>query len=291
MNGFVVINKPAGVSSHGVVNAVRRAAGQRSVGHAGTLDPLASGVMIALLGKTASLSQYVMRFSKLYAAEIVFGCSTASDDLETAMCNRGPVEEIAESRVRLEVSRLEGQLTQVPPAYSAVTVDGVRSYRAVRSGQEVTMPPRIVLVHSMTVVTWKPPALRILTRVGSGTYIRALARDLGTALESRAYLHSLIRLSVGGFDISQALALDSLDATSLQAAIREGDELIDSWPAVVLSAHDARYLGHGREVAFNCAVDNSGVETPIRAYSEDGRLLALTNPTGHRLRPLKVFAT
>ena len=202
LSGILNVDKPAGLTSHDVVARVRRITGQRSVGHAGTLDPLASGVLVVLLGRATSLSAYAMASRKTYAAEIVFGVATETDDAEGPICKRATVPGSSEAGMRQALEPLTGEVMQTPPRYSALKSAGQPAHRRARRGERVQPEPRPVTIHRLQVVSWVSPRLRVVVETGPGVYIRSIAREAGEALASAAYLHTLVRTSSGRFRLS-----------------------------------------------------------------------------------------
>lgn len=218
--GLLVVDKPLGWSSMDVIRRVRRAASMKRVGHAGTLDPLATGVVVVCLGKATSCVESLMGMTKVYEAEVDLSAFTATDDRE------GEREEIAvaappsDARLREAIAAFVGEISQVPPAYSAVHVDGQRAYKLARRGQAVTIAPRIVRVDAIEMVEYAWPIVRICVTCGKGTYIRSLARDLGKALGTGGHLASLRRLAVGSYDLGRAV-----DEERLKLPLRQDDLL------------------------------------------------------------------
>jgi tRNA pseudouridine55 synthase len=211
-DGLLLIDKPAGLTSHDVVLIARRAYGQRSIGHLGTLDPFATGLLALLLGKSTRLANFLAAEPKVYLAEIHFGSETDSDD------SSGAVTRSAETPARVNVAKAIGQLTgeisQVPPDYSAKSVDGMRAYKAARKGTPLAQLPSRVTVHSWNIEKQTSDCLVATITCSGGTYIRALARDLGRLTQSAAHLASLRRLAMGSFQVGDALSIDELKAAS-----------------------------------------------------------------------------
>jgi tRNA pseudouridine55 synthase len=210
IQGLLLVDKPAGMTSHDVVQHVRRIYGERSIGHLGTLDPFATGLLVLLIGRATRLATFLDTEPKVYEAVIRFGAETDTDDdtgtvIRTAALPR-------ESDVRSSLGSLTGTISQVPPAYSAKSVDGTRAYDAARRGEPLDLPPVDVAVHSWAIRELRPEQLSAVVTCGGGTYIRALARDLGRLTSSAAHLSSLRRTRVGEFDIRDAATLEALGA-------------------------------------------------------------------------------
>ena len=207
--GLVLVDKPAGVTSHDVVDMVRRAYDERSVGHLGTLDPFATGLLLVLVGRATRLATFLDIEPKVYEAVISFGTETDTDD-STGTPTRSAARP-AEADVRAAIVTLTGDILQVPPAYSAKKVGGKRAYAAARSGEELDLAPAAITVHRWDVTAFTGDTLAATITCGGGTYIRALARDLGRSSGSAAHLASLRRTRVGRFDVGDAVQADDLE--------------------------------------------------------------------------------
>jgi tRNA pseudouridine55 synthase len=208
VQGLLLIDKPAGMTSHDVVQQVRRVYGERSIGHLGTLDPFATGLLILLLGRATRLATFIDAEPKIYEASIKFGEETDTDD-ETGTVIR-TAEIPSERAVKDAISKLTGTISQVPPAYSAKSVDGTRAYDAARRGEPLQLPAADVTVHGWNIRAYKNGVLSADITCSGGTYIRALARDLGRLTSSAAHLASLRRTRAGNFDVADALPLETL---------------------------------------------------------------------------------
>ena len=210
MNGLLIVDKPLGCSSMDVVRVVRRAAGRAKTGHAGTLDPLASGVIVCGLGRGTKCVEHVMGLTKIYETTIDLSAFTATDDAEG---ERQPVEVVTPpmvERVRAALDQLIGDVQQTPPAYSAIKVGGRRAYKLARQGVAVVMPPRIVRIDRIELRRYEWPMLDITVTCGRGTYIRSLARQIGVMLGTGGYLTALRRTAIGPYTIDRAIPLDHL---------------------------------------------------------------------------------
>ncbi len=206
--GLLLVDKPAGVTSHDVVQIVRRAYGERSIGHLGTLDPFATGLLVLLIGHSTRLATFMQTDPKVYRATIRFGAETDTDD-----CTGTVVREAAPpstAAVHQAIPDLTGKIRQVPPAFSAKSVDGVRAYDAARRGEALELQPAEVEVSGWQIDAERDGEIDVTITCGTGTYIRALARDLGRMTGSAAYLTSLRRLRSGPFDVSDAPTLDTI---------------------------------------------------------------------------------
>lgn len=289
-DGLIVVDKPAGWTSHDVVAKIRRLAGTRKVGHAGTLDPMATGVLVIGVNRATRLLTYLVGVGKAYAATIRLGASTVTDDAEGDVLARSAASGITEAAVRDGVRALTGELLQVPSAVSAVKIDGKRAYARVRAGEDVELQARPVTVRRFEVGSVRPgqdagvPVLDVDVEVdcSSGTYVRALARDLGRSLGVGGHLTALRRTRVGpyGLDIARTLeqlasSFEVLDlATSARAA----------FPVRELTDDEARRLAHGQRLKA------AGLgERPVAAFGPDGSLIAIVTETGPTTRPLLVL--
>jgi tRNA pseudouridine55 synthase len=270
VNGFLNLNKPLGFTSHDCVAKIRRLLKTKRVGHAGTLDPAATGVLPIALGRATRLLQY-LRQDKAYRATIRFGLTTATDDAEGKILTCQAVPDLSLETVKAQLSQFEGKIQQVPPNYSAIQVQGKRLYDLARSGQPIEVSARAVEVYQLEVLAWRSgdfPELEIAIACGSGTYIRAIARDLGSALQTGATLSRLIRTESSGFTLSDSLTLDDL---AIQ--IQEGhftptspEIALSHLPMIKLPAETARRWCWGQKVAAEEKVEcNRRSESRIEA--------------------------
>lgn len=214
MNGLLLVNKPIGMTSFDIIRVLRRVSGVKKIGHAGTLDPLASGLMLLLFGTACKQAVSLSGLDKRYGAEITLGMTSTTGDNEgdkTVVSHTDPGLE----RVQAAVAKLQGQLTQVPSVYSAIKINGQEAYKHARAGRAVEMPSRQVTVYESTIIRYEYPVLELDCKVSSGTYIRSLAADLGEELKTGAYLSGLVRTEVGTYQLGQALPLDEYDAPAV----------------------------------------------------------------------------
>jgi tRNA pseudouridine55 synthase len=243
-DGLLLVDKPAGVTSHDVVATVRRAFGQPRVGHAGTLDPFATGLLVLLLGRGTRLIPYLDAEPKVYEATIRFGAETDTDDATGRVVREAPVP--AESTAEEALATMVGALDQRPPDYSAKQVDGVRAYAAARRGNPLTLAPVTVRVHAWEVRGWRGAELDVTVTCGGGTYVRALARDIGRAADSAAHLLALRRIRAGRFELAGAPSL--ADVRQGRATLRPLLDAVAHLPAQPLDAEEMRLVSHGRGV-------------------------------------------
>jgi tRNA pseudouridine55 synthase len=280
--GLVVVDKSPGMTSHDVVARVRRLAATRKVGHAGTLDPMATGVLVLGVDRATRLLGHLMLTEKSYDATIRLGVVTTTDDAEGEVVSTHDTSDVREDDVRTELARFVGDIEQVPTAVSAIKVDGQRAYARVRAGEQVELKARPVTIHELVVHDVVLPEVRISVRCSSGTYIRAIARDLGAALGVGGHLTALRRTAVGPFDLSVARTLDELADDF--AVLPIADAARSTFPVVDLSDEQAAHVRFGR--ALDLAMPAEG---PHAVFAPDGEFLALYEQTGARAKPVAVF--
>lgn len=343
-DGLLVVDKPAGWTSHQVVGACRRLAGTRKVGHAGTLDPMATGVLVVGVNKATRLLTYIVGADKTYTATIRLGVGTMTDDAEgvaTSLAPAGVVAAVTDDEIRAAVADLTGDLQQVPSTVSAIKIDGKRAYTRARAGEDVELAARPITVSEFVIRAIRrgdavPPQeeaddpsavhrrvrgeereeiptsdipadpvpvvdLDVEVTVSSGTYVRALARDLGAALGTFGHLTALRRTRVGGIGLDVAHTVEALEAARAQGVPRDtadpqvgtsGLPLVSledaaraSMPVRMLDAEEARQVGHGVRIASA----EPGRATPVAAFGPDGRLVAILDESAARVMPEVVF--
>ncbi|RME76417.1 MAG: tRNA pseudouridine(55) synthase TruB, partial [Chloroflexi bacterium] len=254
VSGILNIDKPKGLTSHDVVAQVRRLSRQRRVGHAGTLDPMATGVLLVCLGQATRLIEYLMQSQKQYRAVIRFGITTNTLDAEGEVTAVRDASGLTEADIRRVLPDFLGQIEQIPPAFSAIKQGGKPLYRLARAGQPVEVPPRQVVIESLEWVDWSPPDLTLDVTCSPGTYIRSLARDLGDALGVGAHLAGLTRTASGSWTLAEAVSLDTLHAAADRSPegwrqyLQTPDRAVAHLPAVRLDADTARRVRHGQQV-------------------------------------------
>lgn len=299
MHGILVIAKPPGPTSHDVVALVRRLAGTRRIGHGGTLDPFAAGVLPLFLGVATRVVEYHLGDDKAYRATICFGATSTTDDLDGVL---SPVSTPAPDRAAVEgvLGELLGEQLQRPPAYSAIQVGGRRAYALARAGEEVELPPRRVTIHGLDLVEWdgtdpaRPIAI-VDVRCSAGTYVRAIARDIGERLGSGAYLGALTRTASGPFLLDDAHPLEAIrEAASaagpegIRALLLPVDAGLEAMPAVALTADEITDATKGRFV--RPASGLHGAEgTTLRLVDDAGELIGLGRQAGARVAPTKIL--
>jgi tRNA pseudouridine55 synthase len=287
-SGLIIADKPAGWTSHDVVARVRRLAGTRRVGHAGTLDPMATGVLVLGVEKATRLLGYLALSEKEYQATIRLGQATDTLDAEGTITAATPAGHLRVAAVRAAAAGLTGEIQQVPPAVSAIKVAGKRSYQLARAGKPPELAPRQVTVFSFEVLTARREGelldADVAVRCSSGTYIRALARDLGDSLGVGGHLTRLRRTRTGPYGLAMAHKLDEL-AVRLPVLPME-EAAAAAFPCRKLTEGEARALSHGGRVAGA----GERLDGPVAAFAPDGRLIALAKDNGTQLRPIAVFA-
>lgn len=285
ISGVLPVDKPSGWTSHDVVARIRHVANQRQVGHAGTLDPLATGLLVLVLGQATRLVPYLTDTEKVYRAEIVLGATTPTDDAEADPTPQADASGLTRDQIERGLLQFRGEIDQVPPAYAAVRRNGERSYVLARKGIAVETLPRQVIIHGIDVEEWSPPRLCVTVRCGPGTYIRSLARDLGAALHVGGYLLSLRRLASGRLRVRDASPLDHLrDLERLHAAVLPADTAVLDLPCSVLEDNQARAVRHGQAVRLLDAPRGM-----LRLYDRGGRFIALAECEDGQVKPRRVF--
>jgi tRNA pseudouridine55 synthase len=298
ISGVLVVDKPVGMTSHDVVEAIRRGTGIRRAGHTGTLDPRASGVLVILIGPAVRLSEYVSASDKRYQAIIRLGSSTDTFDADGKFVQSNQPVNVTEEQFEKILKNFEGEIEQTPPPYSAVKVGGRRAYDMARQGEEVELAPRKIQVHHLEVLEWAPPEVVVDVHCSSGTYVRSLANDIGIQLGTGAYLVGLRRTKSGRFSLRDATPL-----RKLQEAFQAGNwyqylipaaEALADWPAVELNPDEVEEVRHGHRVKM--AADAPTTEM-VRGVSAAGELIALMIPAVNNedgspeWQPKKVFFT
>jgi tRNA pseudouridine55 synthase len=303
MDGVLVIAKPAGPTSHDVVALVRRLAATRRVGHGGTLDPFASGVLPLFLGRATRLVEYHLGDRKGYRATVCFGASSTTDDLEGELT---PSAAPAPSRAAVEavLARFIGPISQRPPAYSAIKVAGRRAYAMARAGEHVELASREVTIHRLELLDWDGtdpdrPIAVVDVECSAGTYVRALARDLGEAVGGAAYLGALVRTASGPFRLDGAVSIDRAREAAADGVERFAalllpvDAGLDELPELVVTDDEVRAIARGQFVRPKATdvtvLAAAGPDAPIRIRDSAGRLVAIATLSDGRLAPDKVL--
>jgi len=283
--GVLPVDKPAGPTSHDVVAQARRALGERRIGHTGTLDPFASGLLLLCVGVATRIAEYLTDQAKKYRAVMTLGAGTDTDDAT------GAVITVSEGWRDLSIDDLEaalaeqvGSLLQRPPAYSAKKVGGERMYRLAREGRAPALDPVPVQIYTLDLIAWEPPEVTFDLACSAGTYIRAIARDVGERLGVPAHLSALRRTAIGGIDVKEAVAIDDLgNEEAVRRAWITPLKAVAHLPSIPIDAQIAAALAHGRAVQVQEAIEGTA------AAVLGDRLVAIVEADGQWLRPRKVF--
>lgn len=298
MSGILNVNKPVGPTSFDIVRTIRRGTGEKRTGHGGTLDPMASGVLVVLLGQASRVSEYLLDLPKTYRARVRFGETTTTYDAEGDVTARNDTPVTREQLDGL-LPTYVGQVMQVPPAYSALKVGGQRAYTKARRGDEVNLPPRPVRIYRIEIKSFEYPDAEIEVECGRGTYIRSLAHDLGEALGCGAHLAGLVRTRVGPFWIERAAEMADLERRfedrSWQDLIDPVDVALLTLPQVTASIEEERDLRHGQPVTLDdagYALAHPRDGTEVRGYAEDGSFIGILRfeTVTKMWKPRKIFA-
>jgi tRNA pseudouridine55 synthase len=276
--GLVVVYKPRGITSHDVVDGVRRILGTKKVGHAGTLDPMAQGVLVLGVGRATRLLRYLSGLDKEYEGTGVLGVETDTLDADGDVVRTAPVD-VEPDALEKALGSFIGEIDQVPPAYSAVKVGGERLYRAARRGEAVEAEPRRVRVDAFELTQFRSPEFDFVVRCSSGTYVRSLVADVGTALGPGAHLSRLVRTRVGPFGLDRAVMLNRLRQP------RPIDEAVAHLPSFRLEHPD-----EARAASNGVCLAPADIEGPYALYAPDGRLIGIWRDTGTKSCPEMVLA-
>jgi tRNA pseudouridine55 synthase len=296
LRGILNVDKPPGMTSHDVVDAVRRVAGQRKVGHAGTLDPMATGVLLVCLGQATRISEYLMAGRKRYRATIVMGATTDTYDADGEVLSRGGRTDFTRQELESALADFVGRIEQVPPMYSAIKQGGQPLHKLAREGKTVERAPRPVEIDEIVLLDWTSPSLILEVACSPGTYIRSLAHDLGQQLGCGAYLAALVRLRSGRFGLEESVSLGRLEEAFQNEQEDEYllplDEALLDWPAMIVDGDEGLRIRQGQSVTGKPPAPE-GTEVLCRAYSSEGDFLAILSydAAAERWRPKKVFAS
>jgi tRNA pseudouridine55 synthase len=289
ISGVLVVDKPVGLTSHDVVQIIRKGTNIRRAGHTGTLDPRASGVLVVLIGPAVRLSEYVSASDKRYQAIVRLGTSTDTYDADGRVVSSSPVE-VTEEQFENSLQQFIGEIEQVPPPFSAVKVKGRKAYEAAREGEEIDLAPRKIQVYSLELLEWAPPEAVVDVYCSSGTYVRSLAHDLGEVLGCGAHLVGLRRTKSGRFTLRDAVPLrklrESFEAGNWYQYLIPAAEALSDWPAVELNSDEASAIQHGHRIPAE-----PGTTGWARGINEQGELIALleVDLETNEWQPRKVF--
>lgn len=275
VEGFICVLKPFGWTSHDVVQLLRKLTGVRRVGHGGTLDPAASGVLLVAIGRATRLIDYLADQDKIYCADVVLGASTDTDDADGAVLSVRDPSWIGVSEIFPALSTFLGEISQVPPQYSAVKLQGRKAYEVARRGGTSELAPRKIVVNGIAMLEWESPVLSILVHCSKGTYIRSIARDLGQRLGSGAHLGALVRVASGRFTCEDAVSIEDLKLATefgyLDNLVWPPDAAVAHLPALVVSQEHEEDMASGRKWQSGTV----GSPGRVRVYSEGGGFLGL----------------
>jgi len=283
--GFLNIDKPGGVTSRDVVNRVQRLVRPHKVGHAGTLDPLATGVLVVAVGPATRLIEYVQRLPKTYLATFLLGRSSDTEDIAGEVVELPGAAVPTETQLRAALPQFLGTIQQRPPAFSALKVAGQRAYDLARRGDAVELLPRPVEIYDLQILRYAYPELQLLIRCGSGTYVRSLGRDLAESLGTAAVMSALRRLVIGPFTAETAIAADSLSASSIEHQLLSPLMALGEMPRIEVNEAASLRLAQGQ------AIENrwNASSAEVAAVNSAGQLVAILSPLAERLRPQRCF--
>lgn len=291
MDGVLNLNKPAGMTSHDVVDYLRRAAGQKDVGHAGTLDPMATGVLICLLGRATRLTPYLQELPKAYRGVIQFGVRTNTQDAEGEVFYQKPAPHLTEEQVHAAAERFKGRILQIPPMFSAVRLEGKKLHELARQGQEVLREPRPVHIYKLEILGFQPgeyPTAEFEVECSKGTYVRTLASDIGDALGVGAHLKQLTRTAVGNFRLEDSCTLEEVaDAENLQRRLISIADALSHLPQWSPTPAVLERLKHGNYVQAEHPLWTPGGHVVVLDSERKVALIARWLPP--LLRPVRVI--
>ena len=294
MDGVLNINKPSGMTSHDVVQAVRRLLKEKRVGHTGTLDPLATGVLVLCIGRAPRIARCLEAGNKEYDAVMRLGVTTDTLDAEGRVLETRSYDPPARSQLLQAVNTFTGTIMQQPPAFSAVKVAGIPSYKRARQGNAEPLKPRQVTIHAIELAAYDNPLVNLIVRCSKGVYIRSLCADIGEMLGSGAHMAGLVRTRSGRFTIQKAVTLGTLAeaaaAGSTEQLLVPMDEALADFPEIALHAADADKILHGNSVLLPEPSSQGSMQGLIRVHDHAGRLLGLARTDGTGLRPELVFS-
>lgn len=292
MDGILNIHKATGMTSHDVVARVRKLLKQRRVGHAGTLDPEASGVLPICVGQGTRVAEYLSESGKEYRATLIFGIETDTYDGEGEITRTASTEKLELASIEQALTRFRGPLMQVPPRFSAIKIQGQAAYKRTRAGEELALPARSIEISRLEIVSWASPKLVLDVACSKGTYIRSLAYDLGRALDCGAHLGGLIRTRSGPFSLQDSVTLEELASACEQgqadAYLQPADIALARYPALQLSDEEAARVRHGNPFAWP---DTETEKSLARVYNAAGTFIAIAEwePQTEKWQPRKVF--
>lgn len=283
VSGFLLVNKPEGITSFDVVARARRLLGERSIGHLGTLDPLATGLLVLAVGEGTKLVEYFNGLDKVYEAQFTLGQTSTTYDREGVVTQvEGAVFPLREA-VEEALHGFVGVIQQVPPAYSAIKIKGERAYVRARRGETVEIPAREVMVHSISILGYEPPHVMLRIYCGSGTYVRSIAHDLGQKLGCGALMSDLVRTRVGSFSLERAVPLSD----DLASALLPLEKVVEGWPAFNLDDRQFQALRHGQTFSAPPLFPRAAQAHPVAGFYRGVLVALLALEAFHFVRALK----
>lgn len=293
MDGIFNINKPTGITSHDVVAIIRKHMKQKRVGHAGTLDPLASGVLPICVGQGTRVAEYLSESGKAYQAEIQFGTATDTYDAEGTITASASTAELTLTTIEETIEQFRGPQMQYPPLYSAIKIEGQPAYKRARAGEAIALEPRPIVIYTLEILAWNPPRLTLAIECSKGTYIRSLAHDLGMHIGCFAYLQALTRTRSGPFTLADSITLEqfaaAVETNTIQDYSFPFDKALEQYPAIKLNAETAERVKHGN--TFTNAVANNSDLARVYDINEVFIAIAEWNEEQQTWQPRKVFAS
>ena len=298
MDGILNINKPTGMTSHDVVAKVRKLLKQRRVGHAGTLDPAANGVLPVCVGNATRVAEYLSESGKAYHATIIFGVVTDTYDSEGVVIRTASTADLTRSTIEAMLPTILGQQMQVPPRYSAIKLRGQPAYKRARAGEDVALEARPITIYQLEIIDWQAsptPTLTLAIECSKGTYIRSLAYDLGEKLGCGAYLGALVRTRSGPFALAESITLEQLAQVAEQGTIEEflypADKALEQYPALLLDETTTERVRHGNAFRVEEKANNIYEQRLARVYDDMGQFMAIAEWDEARKvwQPVKVF--
>jgi tRNA pseudouridine55 synthase len=286
MEGILNIDKPQWLSSHDVVAQVRRLCGTRRVGHAGTLDPLATGVLLVCVGRATRLSEYLMGQQKSYKATVKLGEATNTYDAEGEVTEKRPFSHIYQADIQQALVSFRGDIEQLPPIYSALKVNGQPMYKLARQGKEIVRKTRPVTIYELDLLDWSPPYLQVQVVCSTGTYIRSLAHDIGAMLGCGGHITMLRRTAVGGFTVADAVPLAELTPEICQKALIASDQAIRQLPRLNANEVETNALLLGQQIPFSPGQPEAEL---VRVYNTNGCFFGILLREENAWQPKKMF--
>ena len=294
MNGMLCVNKSTGMTSRDVVNRVQRRLKPIKVGHAGTLDPLATGVLVLMVGKATRLTEYVQRMPKTYCGSFRFGMTSDTEDVDGNVIQLPDAPRIERSQVESVLSQFVGQIDQMPPAFSALKVNGRRAYELARAGKTVELQARPIEIHSLSIDRFDFPDFDLTIECGSGTYVRSLGRDIARAVGTEAVMTALKRTAIGAFTIENSIGAEALPDIDVASQLLPMSMAVTSVPTVSVSGSELERVRHGisidlspEEESLVCKLSSDATEAA--AIGPDGRLVAILVKRRDGWGPTKSF--